>query len=197
MTRRKKCQRTASMAAVEGLGVRCRTEQAHALGDVVLPVAHDVCVTAQKAFRSQCTLRSENARTPGEVPLARIMLPGCKSSNRESVRDVTEWLRGTLASTGMRVCEDESAAAILFVGSTTELRFGAENSIVHAESDTAPRDRGKPLRQQAGARQNPAVWALAGSLKLESTVRTNVASPPPAAVRPADSALVRWRGQPR
>lgn len=85
----------------------------------------------------------EYVRTSGEVPLSSTVLTGCKSLNGGAVRDVAEWIRGTLASRReakqpppgngvgterlidddglpIHALDDEPTAAILFVGSTTE-----------------------------------------------------------------------------
>jgi hypothetical protein len=69
------------------------------------------------------------------------------------VRDVPQWLRGTLASRGIRVFEDQSAAAILFVGSTTELRCGADNQKRNRnEADASSRRTGRH-RAEVAARE--------------------------------------------
>jgi signal transduction histidine kinase len=75
-------------------------------------------------------------RTAGEVRPARTVLTAASLSLGECVRDVAEWIRGTLASrreakqpppgkAALRAVLEGRAAAILFVGSTTEPRPGA------------------------------------------------------------------------
>jgi hypothetical protein len=116
--------------------MRAAVQSTLAPPDVVRRATPLVCATEQKKFRRRCSLRFgkyvRNFRgvATTEPPTARLW---------RSMRSAAEWMFGTLVSgreakqprgrvfraAVLRVFEDQSAAVILFVGSTTELRSGA------------------------------------------------------------------------